>query len=690
MPTLIDELVVALGLDSSKFRTDADRAAAVLTRVGRQAVDESKKLEDSLRKQQDATDKRLRQTAETGRSSSQQFARFRGEVTTLFAALAGGFGLSKFVQGMANTEAATGRLAKNIGMSTRELNAWQEAAKRNGGSAEATGQSFAGLTQQFQQFAMTGNSAVLPYFRALGVQMSTAEGEMRPMKDIMLELADKFQNMTPQRANAFGAAIGLDEGTITLLRQGRGAVEEYLAAARKIGVISEEDARKGIEFQQKLNDLEQSFRNLGRAIANDLMPIFNEYAKDVTDWLAKPENKEFVAKEVHEDIEKFANGVRMIIKTITEWQTLMEVIAGVVVTRWALAMTVGLGPVGIAFAAIAASIVAIKKGMEGFGLDELAPDSPLWQGISREEQLKHPQSPEARAAAGKAGENPNTYHWYNPGSWLNHSDAATADNTMDRTKQGFLKTLSGPESGGNYNIKNGGSQFDDYSKFPEGIGPKGTSTASGRYQFVEGTWREQAAKHGYKDFSPATQDKAAWTYAEEVYRAKTGADLHADLEAGKTAKVAAALKEIWPSLPGGSQSHQNQAQFDENYARNSAGQFTWSKGAKENLVDPVKDFFNKHFGGSAPTPAPAPVRATPQPNTNPPDLLGLQRGLTPGSLAGGPASPVGAGDVTNHSEVHIGEIHVLSAGGDPRSVGKSVSDEIRRYSYVPQANTGLV
>ena len=91
----------------------------------------------------------------------------------------------------------------------------------------------------------------------------------------------------------------------------------------------------------------------------------------------------------------------------------------------------------------------------------------------------------------------------------------------------FLNAIAAPESGGRYNIKNGGSTFGSYDQFPAGIGAGGTSSASGRYQFTKDTWDDLRAKYGFKDFSPVTQDRAAWALASDRYRAKTGADLGA-------------------------------------------------------------------------------------------------------------------------------------------------------------------
>jgi hypothetical protein len=48
-----------------------------------------------------------------------------------------------------------------------------------------------------------------------------------------------------------------------------------------------------------------------------------------------------------------------------------------------------------------------------------AADSPLWQGMPEAEQKKYQNSPASRKARGDDKYNPNPYHWWNPGSWLN-------------------------------------------------------------------------------------------------------------------------------------------------------------------------------------------------------------------------------------------------------------------------------
>jgi len=144
-------------------------------------------------------------------------------------------------------------------------------------------------------------------------------------------------------------------------------------------------------------------------------------------------------------------------------------------------------------------------------------------------------------------------------------------------QKALLNTISGPESGGHYNVIYGGGKFDDFSRHPGKAvhiqtGPNAgrTSSAAGKYQFLGSTWDDQAKKLGLPDFSPANQDKAAWNLAAETYQAKTGQSLDDALQSGDPetiASVGKVLNPIWTSLPGGIEQGTNTNKFVATYQR---------------------------------------------------------------------------------------------------------------------------
>ena len=106
-----------------------------------------------------------------------------------------------------------------------------------------------------------------------------------------------------------------------------------------------------------------------------------------------------------------------------------------------------------------------------------------------------------------------------------------------------------------YNVLYGGGRFSDYSDHPRQkiviqSGPNAGkyTTAAGKYQFLSSTWDEEAKRLGLTDFSPHSQDVAAWDLANRTYKAQTGRDLATDAQ--NNAVNWSALGGQWESLQG--------------------------------------------------------------------------------------------------------------------------------------------
>lgn len=115
----------------------------------------------------------------------------------------------------------------------------------------------------------------------------------------------------------------------------------------------------------------------------------------------------------------------------------------------------------------------------------------------------------------------------------------------------LLNAISGPESGGAYNVRyapGGGKTFDENGEHP-GIfesGPAGPSSAAGRYQFTKTTWDNLT---GGAPFTRENQDAAAIQLAKSEYQRKTGRDLDTDLQQnGLTPQMASVLAPTWAGL----------------------------------------------------------------------------------------------------------------------------------------------
>lgn len=665
MPTLIDEMVVRLSLDDKAYKAGQQRAGKAIDDTANKAKKRAGDIEDA------------------GRKAAAFFSQLRRELVAIGATVALGGGLSSLIRSIVQTEAAVGRLAHSMGMSVETLSAWQSAARRTGGSMEETGGSLQGLTQEFQRFALTGQSSVLPYFRFLQVSVTDTENRIRPLNDILLDLSDRFSNMTPERATAFGRALGLDQGTINLLMQGRAAVTALLNEQKRLGLITKEDAEAGIRLSNALLDVQQAVERLARAILTELTPDLLILLGGMRDWLALNrqwletqivtkirEFRDYIAgidwNRVREGAEAVWHKIEKVVEALGGWENLGKALFA----SWAVSklegIAIAIAAIGLALAnpavlAALAAWTAYYLASERFKAPEtqedldrqfldLSAESPLWRGIPREQQLRYPNSPASR------GDNNQTWAQRNL-PFLSGPPGAVplADETMSQYQRGFLEALSHPESRGDYGIMNGGRErISNYASHPNRVGQGGTSTAAGRYQFTAETWREEAQRGGFNDFTPANQDRAAWNLASREYRKKTGRDLHADLASGgHEERIAAALAGRWPSLPGGSQSNQTQGQFRESVRRRTQG------------------------AGAAPTSG----AAASIPFAEPGFVLGAAAG------SARVASPLQ--QVSSATNV-TGPITIHTNATNAAEIANSLRQELINRSYALQSNTGLV
>lgn len=263
MATVIDELVVVLGLDPKQFN-----------QAQKDAVAQFKKTQEQLRSQANETERVAKRNAES-------FSAARGQVLGFLGAFLGLGALKQFTVNLTTADAAIGRTSVLIQNSVKDIAAWQSAIVRTGGTVEGATQSLSGLVQEFQQFSITGQSAVIPYFRALGVNVADlVTGKMRPLNDILLDVAQKFQEMNdPAKAATFGRALGFDQGTINLLIQGRTAVSALLDKSKELGQVTKEDSENAQKLAAAWHDLDQAATALGRDIANYLTPAMAGFLK---------------------------------------------------------------------------------------------------------------------------------------------------------------------------------------------------------------------------------------------------------------------------------------------------------------------------------------------------------------------------------------------------------------------------
>lgn len=123
---------------------------------------------------------------------------------------------------------------------------------------------------------------------------------------------------------------------------------------------------------------------------------------------------------------------------------------------------------------------------------------------------------------------------------------STANDALLR--RAILSHISSGEAG-RYNELYGGGSFDGFADHPRQSFPlaNGEHTdAAGKYQFLSSTWDGEKQRLNLPDFSPASQDSAAWDLASRTYQNSTGRNILDDARSGKVDW--GALGSQWTSL----------------------------------------------------------------------------------------------------------------------------------------------
>lgn len=277
MATIIDSLLVKLGLDTSEF--DA----------GKRKVD--KNLKDTGNEAEKAGAK----VKKAGKDGAASFNEVAKSAAKFLAIIGGTMAVKRFIEQTVESNAALDRLSKNLNESVSTISAWSNAAELAGGSAEGLQGTMDMLSKSQTDLQLTGQSGLIPYFSALGISLADVNGKARPVNDILLDLSDRFSKMDRTTANNMGRMMGIDQGTMNLLLKGRSEVEMMIKRQKEYGAVSKQQAEEASRLSRAITEGKQSFQAFGRELLSAATPAIEKLFSVMAEFGAwMRENKEFV------------------------------------------------------------------------------------------------------------------------------------------------------------------------------------------------------------------------------------------------------------------------------------------------------------------------------------------------------------------------------------------------------------
>lgn len=493
MATVIDALLVTLGLDPSGFERGAQRAERAQRSIegraieGAGIIDGQERKTDNLRrqrstkaekerleldrKQREARNKQGKEVEEKAKQAIQGFSKMRNEALSFFAAVVGATGIKGFLENMIGTAAGLDRVSANLGMSAKDLSMWQLANERAGGSAEGMTAQLKDANIEVARYRSGGGitekmGGLLLWAARVGVAFDPAK--LKTGNDLMMVRADVLQALSkqdPGRLLAAAADIGVTEDALPLLKQGSEAVEQLRQAQARLADEMARNAPKAEELRKKLNDLKNEFTTLGVKVLPQLIPYLERFAN----WLIS----------ITPDIEKFAKKVDSAVESLGGWEKVLLAIGALKL----LSMAGGLSAIGVALSGIAASFgviggvvgVAALATLTGLGL--LTASTGLNKGEDEELARRRKMKPTIDVGPQPIATSP--ARGAQPPGGAGHAGAAALFDGLEKKEGlpvGLLDAVWAQESGRGKNM----------------LSPAG---AKGHFQFMDPTAKQYGLKN---------------------------------------------------------------------------------------------------------------------------------------------------------------------------------------------------
>ena len=242
-------------------------------------------------------------------------SKFKNFLMQIVGPIAGAFAIGNAVNTFISGAMAAKDAAQEIGTSSDELQLWQGAVTRAGGSAQKFDVS---LRRMAASAKVTGD----------------------PLK-AMYNLAGQAEKMSRDAFTAKAKELGIDVDTIGVLYQGRRALDEHLKRAKEIGIYEQRHIEVAEKLKIGLWELNGSFDGLKNELLIMVLPAMQKALQVLTDiTLFVSEHAPFVATAIGvvgaalaikllpplKDIPKY---IKLIWSAFTRWMPIIAIITAI-------------------------------------------------------------------------------------------------------------------------------------------------------------------------------------------------------------------------------------------------------------------------------------------------------------------------------------------------------------------------
>ncbi|EPR8380614.1 lytic transglycosylase domain-containing protein [Klebsiella variicola] len=283
--TVIDALLVTLGLDASQFRK------------GQQEVS------DDLKKQREDAKNTAKEMAEQGKKAASFFSSIKTELLALTGVTVTAGGLMSFVKSTTSGLMDLSIQSKALGLSARELDGWSKSAEAAGSSAEKISASLQGFQGAIQGARVGDYSSSifggLAQLNALTGQNFDVWGQdASSLAKTSLDALRKISD--PNLRRQVGLSLGFDDATLQRNQEGKFLPD--VDRLTKSSGITDASTKGAKEFTAAWAELEQNLDTVKNQIYVGLIPTIRDLNGLLIEWSSGNAKSSSFFKELKRDI----------------------------------------------------------------------------------------------------------------------------------------------------------------------------------------------------------------------------------------------------------------------------------------------------------------------------------------------------------------------------------------------------
>lgn len=217
------------------------------------------------------------------------------------------------------------KFSARLGMTSERLQGLQYAADRNGAGAQQFNTGMRDLTKNIGE-AAAGTGEAKSLFKALGIELTDAQGRVKSTEDVFFELSDTLPKVKDEALRLAAAQKLMGEGggvMVNTLMQGSDEIKRLIKEKQRLGVITNAQSKMYEGFVDSQTRASNAIKGAGYSIVNHLIPYAGPAIDRFTDWVAT--NKEFIGQNVGGFIERIGTRLESV-----DWQGAIDGVSGFV------------------------------------------------------------------------------------------------------------------------------------------------------------------------------------------------------------------------------------------------------------------------------------------------------------------------------------------------------------------------